>query len=66
MTGAQRLQLHLHKKAVFAEELLRTRAGDLTAQGLYDAILESTGDRGAAESARAKRMLDDMRRAEGG
>lgn len=46
---------------VWAEELLRERGGELTAEQLGAATLLATGDRLAADRARARRWLEEHR-----
>lgn len=62
MTPGQTLELLVNMDRVRADELLRDRPHELTAEGLYHATLLVTGDVSRAEKAYSERALDEMRR----
>ncbi len=48
---------------IWAEEVLRDRGGDLAAEQLYRIVWLATGSKEQAQKARARRMLEESRRA---
>lgn len=59
MTAEEKFTLLAHLDAVWAEETIRDRSGELTADGLHDLVLAATGDETAAQTARARKVLRD-------
>lgn len=55
------MRLELNRPAVWAEEVLRTRGGELTAESLRALTLLATGDRDQADAAYARRVLEETR-----
>jgi hypothetical protein len=49
-------------KRLWAKDVLRDRAGDLTAPGMYNVVLAATGDENAAQDAMSDRIADQLRR----
>ncbi len=50
--------------AVYADEVLRERGGDLGCKAIHTLTLMATGDREAADRAFVKRAHEEMRRGE--
>lgn len=50
--------------AVWADEVLRDRGGDLGNKAIYTLTLMATGDKEAALRARVKRIHEELRRGE--
>lgn len=58
----QRQALALNMDGVWAEEVLRERGGDMDNRAIYYLTYMATGDKAAAEEARAKRIVEEMRK----
>jgi hypothetical protein len=57
----EELVLLAHLEPLWAEETLRDRQAELTAKGVYQLALLTTGDEVIAGDALADRVMDDLR-----
>ncbi len=51
-------------EAIQAEEMLREHGGNLTAKGIYNLVLQATGDAIAAQDAMSDKIMAQLRRDE--
>ena len=66
MTAAQRAVLESNMELVRAEEVLRDRGAELTAESYGALVALVTGSKAEGEKATARRILDRERRKAGG
>lgn len=68
LTPGQKMALQMFMPGVCAEEILRERGGEMSAQSVYKAVLLASGSKDEAETAMSRRVLEEemRRKAAGG